>query len=87
MEDVSVLSQQSVSGKIVSLILCVWKSDFFQIQSHIQFSYSHMHLLPVTTKKANFTKRNDIYTKTASVKKGAALYMQKNRVKKLIIYR
>ena len=31
----SVLSQQSISGKIVSLVLCVWKLGFFQTKSHM----------------------------------------------------
>ena len=33
----SVLSQQSISGKIVSLILCVWKLSFFK-SGHIPYS-------------------------------------------------
>jgi len=39
----SVLSQQSISGEIVSLILCVWKPGFFQIPSHIYFVTSRHH--------------------------------------------
>ena len=39
----SVLDQQSISGKIVSLILCVWKPCYVK-SGHILYIYTHTHI-------------------------------------------
>ena len=41
----SVLDQQSISGKIVSLVLCVWKPCYVKSGHIYTYAMIHLHIL------------------------------------------